>query len=42
VGIAKVDMMPSLGDGPEALTASEEMQALLKEKIADFSTTLVG
>src|SRR6185369_14687827 len=29
--IAKVDMMPSLLEGPEALMADEEVHALLKE-----------
>jgi RNA polymerase sigma-32 factor len=40
--IAKVDMMPALGAGPEALVADEEMQALLREKLAEFRKTLVG
>ncbi len=39
--IAKVDMMPSLAEGPEALAASEEMQALLQEKLGEFRKTLV-
>jgi RNA polymerase sigma-32 factor len=40
--IAKVDMIPSLTDGPEALLADEEVQALLKEKLAEFRKTLEG
>jgi RNA polymerase sigma-32 factor len=40
--IAKVDMMPALGAGPEALVADEEVQALLREKLAEFRKTLVG
>ena len=40
--IAKVDMMPSAGAGPEALVADEEMQALLREKLAEFRKTLAG
>jgi RNA polymerase sigma-32 factor len=40
--IAKVDMMPSLEEGPEALMADEELQALLKEKLKGFREQLVG
>ncbi len=40
--IAKVDMIPSVGEGPEALMADEELQALLKDKLAEFRKTLVG
>jgi RNA polymerase sigma-32 factor len=40
--IAKVDMMPSAGDGPEAQMADNELQGLLKEKLADFRKTLDG
>jgi RNA polymerase sigma-32 factor len=40
--IAKVDMMPSAGDGPEAQMADHELQGLLKEKLAEFRKTLVG
>jgi RNA polymerase sigma-32 factor len=40
--IAKVDMMPSMWEGPEALVADEELQALLKEKLAGFRQTLAG
>lgn len=40
--IAKVDMMPSVGAGPEAQMADNELQALVKDKLADFRNTLVG
>ena len=40
--IAKIDMMPSIGLGPEAMMADEELQALLKEKLAEFRKTLAG
>jgi RNA polymerase sigma-32 factor len=40
--IAKVDLMPSAGDGPEALLADGELQALLKDKLNDFRKTLAG
>jgi RNA polymerase sigma-32 factor len=40
--IAKVDMMPSLVAGPEALMAESEMQAMVKEKLAEFRKTLEG
>ena len=40
--IAKVDMMPSLVDGPEALMADGELQSLLKSKLAEFRKTLNG
>lgn len=40
--IAKVDMMPAAGLGPEAMMADEELQSLLKEKLAEFRKTLVG
>ncbi len=40
--IAKVDMMASSGEGPEALTAGNEIHALLREKLGDFRKTLVG
>lgn len=40
--IAKVDMMPSAHDGPEALMADEELQALLKDKLAGFRKTIEG
>ena len=40
--IAKVDMMPTSAEGPESLMADGELQSLLKDKLADFRTTLVG
>jgi RNA polymerase sigma-32 factor len=40
--IAKVDMMPSAAEGPEALMADNELQGLLKEKLGEFRKTLVG
>ena len=40
--IAKVDMMPAIGLGPEALMADEELQALVKAKLAEFRKTLLG
>jgi len=40
--IAKVDMMPSVGAGPEAQMADNELQALVKDKLAEFRNTLVG
>jgi RNA polymerase sigma-32 factor len=40
--IARVDAMPSVWEGPEALVADEELQALLKEKLASFRETLGG
>ncbi|MDP9035441.1 MAG: RNA polymerase factor sigma-32 [Myxococcota bacterium] len=40
--IAKVDMMPSLVEGPESLMADGELQALLKNKLGDFRKTLDG
>ncbi|MDB5215104.1 MAG: polymerase sigma factor RpoH, partial [Myxococcaceae bacterium] len=40
--IAKVDMMPSVGAGPEAQMADNELQALVKDKLADFRNTLIG
>jgi len=40
--IAKVDMMPSAAEGPEALMADSELQGLLKEKLGEFRKTLVG
>ena len=40
--IAKIDMMPSGADSPEAMMADEELQALLKEKLAGFRQQLLG
>jgi RNA polymerase sigma-32 factor len=39
--IAKVDMMPATGAGPETQMADEELQSLLKEKLAEFRKTLL-
>jgi RNA polymerase sigma-32 factor len=35
-------MMPSLVEGPEAIMADGELQALLKEKLGSFRKTLEG
>lgn len=40
--IAKIDMMPSVGAGPETQMADNELQALVKEKLASFRKTLLG
>ncbi len=40
--MAKVDMMPSLVEGPEAIMADSELQALLKDKLSNFRRTLDG
>jgi RNA polymerase sigma-32 factor len=40
--IAKIDMMPSLVEGPESIMADGELQALLKDKLANFRKTLSG
>ena len=40
--ISRVDMMPSLSSGPETLVAGEELQVLLKDKLAEFRETLAG
>ena len=40
--IAKVDMMPAAGAGPETQMADEELQSLLKDKLAEFRKTLDG
>ncbi|MBX3212820.1 MAG: RNA polymerase factor sigma-32 [Labilithrix sp.] len=40
--IAKVDMMPATGAGPETQMADEELQSLLKDKLAEFRKTLIG
>jgi RNA polymerase sigma-32 factor len=39
---SRVDMVPSMSEGPEALMAGGELQALLKDRLADFRKTLVG
>jgi len=38
--ISRVDMMPSTGAGPETQMADEELQSLLKDKLAEFRKTL--
>jgi RNA polymerase sigma-32 factor len=40
--IAKVDMMPSVGAGPETQMADNELQALVKDKLSEFRNTLIG
>ena len=40
--IAKIDMMPSAGIGPEAAMADEEVQSMLKDKLKEFRRTLEG
>jgi RNA polymerase sigma-32 factor len=40
--ISRVDMMPATGAGPETQMADEELQSLLKDKLADFRKTLEG
>jgi RNA polymerase sigma-32 factor len=39
---ARVDTIPSLGEGPETLIADTELQGLLKEKLGAFRETLTG
>ena len=38
--ISRVDMMPATGAGPETQMADEELQSLLKDKLAEFRKTL--
>ena len=40
--IARVDMVPSMTEGPESLMAGGELQALLKDRLAEFRKTLAG
>ncbi len=40
--ISKIDTMASTVEGPEALMADGELQALLKNKLGEFRKTLVG
>jgi RNA polymerase sigma-32 factor len=40
--IAKVDMMPSAGQGPDSIVESEEINALLTDKLSTFRETLIG
>jgi RNA polymerase sigma-32 factor len=35
-------MVPSMSEGPESLMAGGELQALLKDRLAEFRKTLVG
>ncbi len=39
--IAKVDMMPSAGQGPDSIVESEEINALLTDKLSTFRKTLL-
>jgi RNA polymerase sigma-32 factor len=41
-GVTRVDMVPSLSEGPESLMAGGELQALLKDRLAEFRKTLDG
>ncbi len=38
----RIDTMPSLVEGPEALLAGNELQGMLKDKLGAFRLTLVG
>jgi RNA polymerase sigma-32 factor len=40
--ISRVDMVPSMSEGPESLMAGGELQALLKDRLASFRRTLEG
>jgi RNA polymerase sigma-32 factor len=40
--ISKIDTMATSAQGPEALTADGELQALLKDKLSEFRKTLIG
>jgi RNA polymerase sigma-32 factor len=40
--LSRIDMMPAMGDGPEALMAGGELQSLLKNGLAEFRKTLDG
>jgi RNA polymerase sigma-32 factor len=40
--ISRIDMMPSLLQGPEALMADEEINSLVKQNLAAFRKTLEG
>jgi RNA polymerase sigma-32 factor len=39
---ARIDTMPSAVEGPEALTADNELQGLLRDKLSTFRATLEG
>ncbi len=41
-GVARIDMVPSMSEGPESLMAGGELQALLKDRLAQFRKSLVG
>jgi len=40
--IARVDLLPAAGEGPESMMAEGELQALLKDKLGVFRSTLTG
>jgi RNA polymerase sigma-32 factor len=40
--VSKIDMVPSMSEGPESLMAAGELQALLKDKLGEFRKTLEG
>jgi RNA polymerase sigma-32 factor len=40
--IAKVDLMPSAGQGPDSIVENEEIHALLTDKLSTFRETLIG
>ncbi|MBP9111236.1 MAG: RNA polymerase factor sigma-32 [Polyangiaceae bacterium] len=40
--VARIELTPSHTDGPEVITAGEELQALLKDHLGEFRKTLLG
>jgi RNA polymerase sigma-32 factor len=40
--VSRLDMMPTTASGPDAAVAEGEIQQMVKEKLADFRTTLKG
>jgi RNA polymerase sigma-32 factor len=40
--VSRLDLLPATSAGPDALVAEEEIQRLLKKKLAQFRTTLTG
>lgn len=40
--VSRLEMMPTSMSGPDAAVADEEIQQMVKEKLADFRTTLKG
>jgi RNA polymerase sigma-32 factor len=40
--LSRVDLVPSMTEGPESLMAGGELQALLKDRLAGFRKTLAG